>query len=101
MVEAEWDEKLYKKASSPLSKDYHPEMDTSALLSEDDAQLFGSYIGILQWAVELARIDLTQSVLLIATFQNAPCEGHMTVVLHIFGYINGHFKANIVFDPLY
>jgi len=67
-VEAEWDEKLYKKASSPLKGDYHPELDTSPLLSEDDAQLYGSYIGILQWAIELARIDLTQSVLLMARF---------------------------------
>jgi len=51
-----------------LKGDYHPELDTLPLLSEDDAQLYGSYIGILQWAVELAQIDLTQSVLLMAQF---------------------------------
>jgi len=101
MVEAEWGEKLYKKASSPLSEDYHLEMDTSPLLSEDDVQLFGSYIGILQWAVELARIDLTQSVSLMARFRNAPREGHMAAVRHIFGYVKGHLKAKVVFDPLY
>ncbi len=76
-------------------------MDTSLLLSEDDALLFGSYIGILQWAVELARIDLTQLVLLMARFQNAPHEGHMAAVLCIFGYVKGHLKAKIVFDLLY
>jgi hypothetical protein len=53
-VEAEWDESLYKKASSPLSHDYHPEMDTTPLLSDEDTLLYASYIGILQWAVELA-----------------------------------------------
>ncbi len=46
-VEAEWDEKLYKKASLLLSNDYHPEMGTLPLLSVDDALLYGSYIGIL------------------------------------------------------
>jgi len=70
-VEAEWDEKLYKKASS-LKGDYHPELNMSPLLSEDDAQLYGSYIGILQWAVKLAQIDLMQSISLMVQFQNAP-----------------------------
>jgi len=101
MVEAKWDEKLYKKASLPLKGDYHPELDTSPLLSEDDAQLFASYIGILQWAIELARIDLTQAVSLMAQFRNAPRDGHMEAVLRIFGYIKGHLKAKVVFDPMY
>jgi len=100
-VEAEWEEKLYKKASSPLPDDYHPEMDTTPLLSLDDCQLYGSYIGILQWAVELARIDLTQSVSLMARFRNAPREGHMAAVLRIFGYVKGHLTAKVVFDPAY
>jgi len=81
-VEAEWEEKLYKKASSPLPDDYHPEMDTTPLLSPDDSQpYYGSYIGILQWTVELVRINLTQSVLLMAWFCNAHHEGHMMAVL--------------------
>jgi len=63
-VEAIWDEKLYQKASSPLMGGYHPELDISPLLSDDDA----SYIGILQWAVELGQIDLTQSVSLMSRF---------------------------------
>ncbi len=32
-VEVEWEETLYKKASSPLHDNYHPEMDTTPLLS--------------------------------------------------------------------
>jgi hypothetical protein len=84
-VEAEWDESFYKKASSSLSHDYHPEMDTTLLLSDEDTSLYASYIGILQWAVELARIDLTQSVALMSTFRSFPREGHMEV-LRIFGY---------------
>jgi len=100
-VEAEWEEKLYKKASSPLPNDYHLETDTTPLLSLDDCQLFASYIGILQWAVELARIDLTQAVSLMARFCNAPCEGHMVAVLRMFGYIKGHLNAKVVFDPAY
>jgi len=55
-IEAIWDEKLYQKASLLLMGDYHPELDISPLLSDDDTQLFASYIGILQWAVELEWI---------------------------------------------
>jgi hypothetical protein len=75
-IEVMWDEKLYRKVSAPLPKDYHPEVDTSMLLGDDDAQLYASYIGILQWAVELGRIDLTHSVSLMSRFRAAPREGH-------------------------
>jgi len=44
--------KLYQKASSPLMGDYHPELDISLLLSDENAQLFASYIDIIPWAVE-------------------------------------------------
>jgi hypothetical protein len=99
-VEAEWDESLYKKASSPLSHDDHREMDTT-LLSDEDTSLFASYIGILQWAVELARIDLTQSVALMSRFRSFPREGHMEAVLRIFGYIKMHWHSWLVFDQQY
>jgi len=96
----EW-EKLYKKASSPLPDDYHAEMDITPLLSLDDCQLFASYIGILQWVVELVQIDLTQAVSLMTQFCNAPCKGHMVAVLRIFCFIKGHLNAKVVFDPAY
>jgi hypothetical protein len=100
-VEEVWDEKLYKKVSSPLPKGYHPEVDTTPLLSQDDAQLYASYIGILQWAQEIGRIDLAQAVGLMSRFRAAPREGHMMAVLHIFGYVKGHMRSKIVFDPAY
>jgi hypothetical protein len=96
-----WDEKLYRKVSAPLPKDYHPEVDTSMLLGDDDAQLYASYIGILQWAVELGRIDLTHSVSLMSRFRAAPREGHLMAVLHIFGYVKGHLRSKLVLDPGY
>jgi hypothetical protein len=101
-IEDMWDKKLYRKVSAPLSKDYHPEVDTSMLLGDDDAQLYASYIGILQErAVELGRIDLTHSVSLMSRFRAAPCEGHLMAVLHIFGYVKGHLRSKLVLDPAY
>jgi len=77
-------------------------MDTIPLLSPDDSQLYRSYIEILQWAVELAWIDLTQSILLKAWFCNAPCECHMVAVSQIFlGYVKGRLNAKVIFDLAY
>jgi hypothetical protein len=44
---------LHRQVASPLPKDYQPEIDISPLVGDDDAQLYASYIGILQWAQEL------------------------------------------------
>jgi len=53
---------LPKGVTQPLPTDYHPELDDTPLLGEDDAQLYMSYIGILQWAVELGCIDIALHV---------------------------------------
>jgi hypothetical protein len=100
-VEAEWEEKLQKRVSSPLPHEYHPELDVSPLLSEAHASLYASYIGILQWAIELARVDLTQSVALMSRYRSAPREGHMDAVLRIFGYIKSHDRSKLVLDWQY
>jgi hypothetical protein len=71
-VEEEWKEKLQKRVSSPLPHEYHPELDVSPLLTKAYASLYASYIGILQWAVELARVDLTQLVALMSRFWSVP-----------------------------
>jgi hypothetical protein len=100
-VEEVWDEKLYKKVLSPLPKGYHLEVDMTPLLGEDDAQLYASYIGILQWAQEFGRIDLAQAVGLMLRFHAAPRKGHMKAILHIFGYMKEHLRSKIVFYPGY
>jgi hypothetical protein len=39
-----------RKASSPLEQNYHPEMDNSPFLGQDETQQFQSLIGAMQWA---------------------------------------------------
>jgi hypothetical protein len=100
-VEEACDEKLNKKFTSPLPPDYHPELDTSPLLNDDGVSLFASYIGILQWAGELGRVDLAHSVALMSRFRCAPREGHLDMLLRMFGYVKGHLRSKLVFDPAY
>jgi len=43
----------YKAAHSPLVNGDHPELDVSDLLSEDDQKVCQSFIGALQWVIQI------------------------------------------------
>jgi len=86
------------KITTPLPKDYHPELDNSEFLNDEYVEVYQSYMGILRWAVELGRIDLAQAASLMARFQAAPRTDHLTKVLGIFAYIKKHLQSRIVFD---
>jgi hypothetical protein len=90
--------KANNKITTPLPGNYHPELDTSPFLRDDEIELYQSYIGVLRWAVELGRIDLTFSVSLMARFASCPREDHFTKVLGMFSYVKKHLRSRIVFD---
>jgi hypothetical protein len=76
------------RVSTPLEEHgYHPEVDETALLDDDQANYYQSMIGILLWASELDRIDITQEVGTMARFGVLPQEGHYKAVLRIFSYL--------------
>ena len=54
--------KLMKGATSPLSANYGPELDTSPELGPDEATYYQSLIGVLRWIVEMGRVDITVEV---------------------------------------
>jgi hypothetical protein len=56
----------------PILPGSHPELDVSKHLDADDTQLYQSYIGVLRWAVELGRVDLSHSAGVMARFSAAP-----------------------------
>jgi hypothetical protein len=76
---------LFRKSrlDTPAPTDFHPELDDTPVLNEDSVPLYQSYIGILQWAVELRRIDIAHFASTMAKFAAVPREGHMSVVLAI------------------
>ena len=52
---------LPKRASSPLTPGYRPELDTTQELDPTQASYYMSLIGILRWVVELGRIAIEVS----------------------------------------
>jgi hypothetical protein len=49
------------KLWTPALCDFHPEIDTSALLKDDEITLYQNYVGILRCAIELGRIDVANA----------------------------------------
>jgi hypothetical protein len=72
------------------SHDFHPGVDTSNFMRGNDITLYQSHIGIIQWAIELGRIDITHAGSTMAKFTVAPREGHLAAVVRIFAYIKKH-----------
>ena len=57
---------------APASPNFHPELDQTGLLLDDEIRLYQSYIGILRWAIELGRIELTHTGAVLSKFLAAP-----------------------------
>jgi hypothetical protein len=93
--------KLMKGATSPLSANYGPELDTSPELGPDEATYYQSLIGVLRWIVEMGRVDITVEVSMMSSYVAMPREGHLQQLFHIFAFLKGEHNARMVFDPSY
>lgn len=86
-----------KKYSSPIDKDDHPELDQSELLNEKDKKIYQSLVGALQWAITLARFDISVAVTSLSRFRAEPRQGHLNRVKRICGYLREQPDAAIRF----
>ena len=84
-----------REFSSPLENNDHPELDTTEELDEVGIKKYQSLIGSLQWAVSLARIDITTAVMTMSGFRAAPRKGHLERVKRIYGYLSKFKQATI------
>ena len=90
---------LPKRATSPLSPGYRPEIDVTPELSPDQASYYQSLIGILRWIVELGRIDITCEASMMASCMALPRTGHLDQLYHMFAYLKNKHNSEMVFDP--
>ena len=92
-------ETLPKKATSPFTANYRPEIDVSQELDPDEASYYQSLIGILRWIVELGRGDICVESSMMASAMALPRRGHLEQVYHIFAYLKNNHNAEMVLDP--
>ena len=74
---AEEDKQLTCISKSLPPSGYVPDLDVSEILGPDAAKGFQNIIGILNWIVELRRVDINNSVAQISTFLANPRAGHL------------------------
>ena len=91
--------KIPSKAETPLMTSYKPELDVSTELTPRDSAYYQSLIGILQWIVELGRINICVEVLMMSSHLAMPRNGHLDQVLHIFAYLHKYHNTELVYDP--
>ena len=82
-----------------MSKEYRPEVDISPVLTPSQHAYYQSLIGMLHWMVELGRVDICLEVSMLSSHLAMPREGNLQQALHIFGYLDKHSNAAMVFDP--
>ena len=91
--------KLPVKASTPMSTSYRPELDVSPILGANLANYYQSLIGVLRWAIEIGRIDITTEVSMLAAHMAMPREGHLYAVFQVFAYLKNKHNSRLIFDP--
>ena len=90
---------LPRRATSPFSPNYQPEIDITAELCPTMAAYFQSLVGILRWIVELGRVDITVETSLLASCMAMPRQGHLNQLYHIFAFVKSHHNSEMVLDP--
>jgi len=58
-------------------------------------------MGVLQWMIELGRIDMITEVNTMASYVAMPREGHLENIFHMFAYLKIKYNSRMVFDPTY
>ena len=56
---------------------------------------------MLNWIVELGRIDIHTAVSKMSAYLAAPRKGHLAQVLHIFAYLKKYDRSKTVLNPEY
>jgi hypothetical protein len=90
---------LPKRANSPTTTSYRPEIDISPELAAGEASYYQSLISILRWMVELGRVDICCEVSMLSSHLALPRQGHLNQLYHIFAYLKKHHNSEMVFDP--
>ena len=79
----------------PLDPNFEYELPTTPILNSVQHQHYRKLVGILQWASELERIDITFAARFLARFTAGPLQQHLDGVKYIFGYLKKHIDLII------
>ena len=76
--------RLPTKCKTPLKSGYRPELDASQELKADGVQYYTELIGVLQWEVEIGRVDILYETSIMSTHLALPRVVHLEKLFHVF-----------------
>ena len=95
-------EKLFElvlhKYNAPMDEKYHPELDSTELLTGDNITKYRMLIGCGNWAVTLGRYDVHYAISTMARYSHLPRKGHLMATIRIFGYLKWFLKKKVIID---
>ena len=83
-------EQLTHKAKAPLPSGHCHEVDVTDLLRGNSASWCQNLIGILNWIVELGRINICNATARLLALLANPREGHLKATFHTFSHLKNH-----------
>ena len=92
------------KRNNPCKQDTHLECDQSPLLNATEHREYQQLIGILNWIMQIGRLDIAYATVSLARFVAAPRKTHLKHALYVFGYLKKFPNARTVVDsrdPIY
>ena len=84
-----------------MENNFHPELDNSPFLSDDDAAIYRTSTGSLNWVITLGRFDVHYATSVMSRFNIQPREGYFKAVKRILTYLKTFPKARLIFDTSY
>ena len=93
--------RLAKNPATPFLSSYHPELDVSPELGPKGINKFQELLGMLQWIVELGRLDILFEVTALSRFMVNPREGHIDQAYRIMAYLKSKDNRWLIMDPTY
>ena len=90
-----------KNYTTPMAFEYHPELDTTPLISAFDTTKFRAMVGSCNWLITLGRLDINYAVQALSRYRTAPRQGHFEAMIRVLGYLKKFYKGRIIMDPNY
>jgi histone deacetylase 1/2 len=87
-----------KAANTPMSATVKLFSDSSPLLGDDDATMYRSVVGDLQY-LTLTRPDLSFAVNRVCQFLHSPTEDHWSAVKRILRFVHGTLDHGLLLRP--
>ena len=86
------------KQPAAIPPDYKPDIDTTNLCNDSEKVQYWKFIGEMQWAVDLGRIDIMHDAVSLSRYLFALCKGHLSKIQDLYVYLKKYTSTSIKFN---